>query len=192
MRRKLTGVVLCSAAIVAAALYYTGRAGATPANSGFTTSFVVRGATFNAFQVFNQSPKDSLPTGNDDAVWLSLQKTMGKSDLYVLNNTWKPVNWDGTNRIASTGWHSHPGYTLITVTAGTLTEYDAGCTPHVHTAGDPASDTFVDPGRDHPHIIRNEGLVEASTTAVQLVPYDPNKANRRIDAPAPENCQSIN
>jgi hypothetical protein len=189
MRRKIRGIVLCSAAIVAAALYYAGRAGATPSNSGFTTSFVVRGATFNAFEVFNQFPKDSLPAGNDDDLWLSLQKTMGRSDLYVLNNTWKRVNWDGTNRIASTGWHSHPGYTLITVTAGTLTEYDADCTPHVHTAGD----TFVDPGRGHPHIIRNEDLnVDASTTAVQLVPYDPNKANRRIDAPAPENCQSIN
>jgi hypothetical protein len=192
MRRNLTVVVLCGAVIVAAALYCADRAGATPSNSGFTTSYLVRGATFNAFEVFNQYPKDSLPAGNDDHVWLSLQKTIGRSDLYVVNNTWKPVNWDGTNKIASTGWHTHPGYTLIIVTAGTLTEYDADCTPHVHTAGDAASDTFVDPGRGHAHIIRNEGLVQASTTAVQLVPYDPAKANRRIDAPAPENCQSIN
>jgi hypothetical protein len=56
--------------------------------------------------------------------------------------------------------------------------------------GQPAP-TLVDPGRDHEHIIRNEGSVAASTIAVQLVPYDPNKANRRIDAPAPANCSNI-
>jgi len=41
------------------------------------------------------------------------------------------------------------------------------------------------------HIIRNEGSVPASTIAVQLVPHDPTKANRRIDAPAPETCSNI-
>jgi mannose-6-phosphate isomerase-like protein (cupin superfamily) len=49
----------------------------------------------------------------------------------------------------------------------------------------------VDPGSGHLHIIRNEGSVPASTIAVQLVPYDPAKANRRIDAPAPETCSNI-
>jgi hypothetical protein len=43
--------------------------------------------------------------------------------------------------------------------------------------GQPAP-TLVDPGHDHVHIIRNEGSVPASTIAVQLVPYDPAKANR--------------
>ena len=56
--------------------------------------------------------------------------------------------------------------------------------------GQPAP-TLVDPGHDHVHIIRNEGSVPASTIAVQLVPYDPAKANRRIDAPAPESCPNI-
>jgi hypothetical protein len=38
------------------------------------------------------------------------------------------------------------------------------------------------------HLIRNEGTAVASTTAVQLVPFDPNKSNRRIDVPAPPEC----
>jgi hypothetical protein len=49
----------------------------------------------------------------------------------------------------------------------------------------------MDPGHGHVHIIRNEGAIAASTIAVQLVPFDPAKANRRIDARAPETCSNI-
>jgi len=42
-----------------------------------------KGATFTEIDVFNESTKDSLPTGFDGNVWLSLQKTKGKSDLYA-------------------------------------------------------------------------------------------------------------
>lgn len=94
----------------------------------------------------------------------------------------------------SSGRHTHPGHSLIIVTCGTLTEYEADCTPHVYTfiAGQPAP-TLVDPGRGHMHIIRNEGTVPASSIAVQLVPYDPLKQNRRIDVfPAAETCSNIN
>jgi hypothetical protein len=78
------------------------------------------------------------------------------------------------------------------VTSGSITEYEEDCTPHVFTfvPGQPAP-TLVDPGRDHVHIIRNEGSVQATSIAVQLVPFDPAKANRRIDAPAPVNCANI-
>jgi hypothetical protein len=104
--------------------------------------------------------------------------------VYVPSNVWPPVN-PMTGAVASTGWHTHPGYSLIIVTSGTITEHEADCTPHVYAfvPGQPAP-TLVDPGRDHEHIIRNEGSVAASTIAVQFVPYDPNRANRRIDAPA--------
>jgi hypothetical protein len=44
---------------------------------------------------------------------------------------------------------------------------------------------FVDRGGDHAHVLRNEGTVEARTTAVQLVAPD---AVRRIDVPSPGNC----
>jgi hypothetical protein len=57
----------------------------------------------------------------------------------VQNNVWQP---GGT-----TGWHTHPGHSLIIVTAGTVTAYegnDPDCTPHVYTQGM----GFVDPGGD--------------------------------------------
>ncbi len=161
---------------------------ATAANTGYTTVFIVKGATFSPFMVLNQASHEDLPAGFDGQHWLSLQKTEGPSDVYVVNNSWKPINFDGNNGIASTGWHTHPGHSLIVVTAGTLTEYEGDdCTRHTYMVGV----TFVDPGDGHVHIVRNEGNVTASTIAIQIVPSDPNKANRRIDAPAPVACTYI-
>lgn len=176
MKRTLRWLGLLSAAIVVTALYYAANVWATPA-SGFTAKTLALGR-FGEMDVFNQlvDPPDAQQPGNNGNVWLSLQKTKGLSDLYVLNNTWQP---GGT-----TGWHSHPGHSLITVTAGTVTVYegnDPACTPHVYTAGM----GFVDPGGGHVHIVRNEGSVVAQTVTVQLVPAD---SARRIDVPSPGNC----
>jgi hypothetical protein len=83
-----------------------------------------------------------------------------------------------------TGWHTHPGPSLITVKSGTITAYDGDdptCSPTVYSAGE----GFVDPGDGHVHILRNEAGVPAETVAVQLLPQG---SVRRIDVPAPENC----
>ena len=85
----------------------------------------------------------------------------------------------------TTGWHSHPGPSLIEVVAGTVTNYegdDPRCRPHVYTAGM----GFVDAGGKDVHMLVNEGSVPAETIAVQLLPQD---AVRRIDAPDPGNCR---
>lgn len=184
MQRKAIWLVLSCAAVAFAVLYPAETARATPATPGYAAMTVGKG-TFAEFQVFNHAPKDTLPAGNDDKVWLSLQKTEGRSDLYVQTNTWQPAVG---NAVASTGWHTHPGHSLIIVTAGTITEYEDDCTRHVYNKGD----TFVDPGDGHAHILRNEDNVAAATLAVQLVPFDPKGANRRLDASAPENCSNIN
>ena len=195
MRRKLTWLVVLSAAIVVAALYNSRNVLATSAN-GFKATTIATG-TFSGFEVFNHAVLPN-PAGDGDndrddkSVWLSIQKTKGLSDLYVQSNVWQPVSATGV--VSSTGWHTHPGHSLIIVTAGTITEYDSDCIPYAYTfvPGQPAP-TLVDPGHGHVHIVRNEGSVPASTIAVQLVPFDPNKANRRIDvSPAPETCSNIN
>ena len=189
MRRKLFWVVLFGAAVAVAAMFYVAKVSATAA-SGFKATPIAVG-TFGEIDVFNQFPKKDLPAENEADVWLSMQKTKGASDLYVQSNVWPAVN-TFTGAIASTGWHTHPGHSLIIVTSGSITDYMADCVPHVYTfvPGQP-SPTLVDPGSGHVHIIRNEGSVPASTITVQLVPYDPAKANRRIDAPAPETCSNI-
>ncbi len=112
--------------------------------------------------------------------WNFKLKAKGDSDLYVTQHTF-PVG-------AHTGWHTHPGPSLITVTAGTITAYDASnttCTPKIYTAGQ----SFTDIGCGDVHLVRNEGSVIAQDVAVQIVPKG---APRRIDVPAaPSNCPLI-
>jgi quercetin dioxygenase-like cupin family protein len=172
MRRKLTWVLLFTAVIVVTALYHARKARATP-SQGFVSTTLALGR-FAEIDVLNSFvPPNFSRTGK---IWLSLQKTKGLSDVYVQNNVWQPGG--------STGWHSHPGHSMIIVTAGTVTDYeghDPNCKPHVYTQGM----GFVDPGGTHVHIIRNEGAVEASTIAIQIIPAD---QPRRIDAADPGNC----
>jgi len=66
----------------------------------------------------------------------------------------------------------------------TVTTYegdDPTCTPHTYSVGQ----GFVDEGGDHVHIIRNEGLVEARTVAVQVLPAG---AARRTDKAGSPDC----
>ena len=167
MQRKLIWMFAVSAVVTGA--MFAGRASATP-SSGFVGSTIAKGR-FGDIDVMNES----FPAGFTRP-WISIQKTKALSDLYVQNNVWAV---GGT-----TGWHTHPGHSLIIVTAGAVTAYegdDPACTPHVYTTGM----GFVDSGGDHVHLLRNEGSVEARTVAVQIIPAD---AVRRIDAAAPGSC----
>src|SRR5438270_1029047 len=81
------------------------------------------------------------------------------------------------------GWHSHPGPSLITVTVGTIKAYEStahACGATTYHAGE----GFVDYG-DHAHLLRNESGAAAETVAVQFLPTG---ATRRIDEPKPTNC----
>ena len=111
--------------------------------------------------------------------WLLNTRIRGDSDVYVVQNTFPPG--------AHSGWHTHPGPSLITVTSGAVTVYEASdptCTPIVYTAGE----SFTDIGCGDVHLIRNEGGVNAVTVVVQIVPAG---EPRRIDADAPGNCPLI-
>jgi quercetin dioxygenase-like cupin family protein len=115
----------------------------------------------------------------DLPLWDLKIKVKGDSDVYIVQSTFPP----GTH----TGWHTHPGPSLITVVSGELTVYEAAdptCTAHVYTAGE----SFTDIGCGAVHLVRNEGSVDAVDFAVQIVPAG---ADRRIDADQPANCTVI-
>jgi uncharacterized cupin superfamily protein len=174
MQRKLMWMMLLGVAIMVA-VSDRRPVLATPA-SGFAASTLAFGR-FGEISVFNRLiPPDFWRSRHESDVWLSWQKTKGSSDVYVQSNVFAPGG--------SSGWHTHPGHSLIIVTAGTVTAYegdDRSCTPHLYTVGM----GLVDEGGDHVHNIRNEGTVEARTIAVQLIPAE---ATRRIDAADPRNC----
>lgn len=111
--------------------------------------------------------------------WNLKTKIKGDSDVYVTGHTFEP----GTH----TGWHTHPGPSLITVVAGELTVYEAdspNCTPIVYHTGE----SFTDIGCGDVHLVRNEGNVQARDVAVQIVPAG---APRRIEADQPATCPVI-
>jgi uncharacterized cupin superfamily protein len=165
--------VLFGAAIMVTAFYHPGSAVATTPK-GYKSTLLAMGR-FGEVDAFSSFPP-GFKTDRNEHLWRSLQETKGSSDVYVQSNVWAPGG--------STGWHSHPGDSLIIVTEGTVTDYDGhdpDCKPHVYTKGM----GFVDPGGEHMHILRNEGPVEAQTVAVQLIPAD---AARRIDVADPGNC----
>ncbi len=111
--------------------------------------------------------------------WNLKTKVKGDSDVYVTRHTFQPGQ--------HTGWHTHPGPSLITVVAGELTVYEAdspNCTPIVYHTGE----SFTDVGCGDVHLVRNEGNVTAQDVAVQIVPAG---AARRIDADQPAACPVI-
>jgi quercetin dioxygenase-like cupin family protein len=124
-------------------------------------------------------PSGLLDLACKELPWDLKTKVKGDSDVYVSQHTF-PLG-------AHTGWHTHPGPSLITVIAGELTVYEADdptCTPHVYQTGE----SFTDIGCGDVHLVRNEGSEIAMDVAVQIVPAG---ADRRIEADQPANCPVI-
>jgi predicted metal-dependent enzyme (double-stranded beta helix superfamily) len=164
MKSNRTWVIVLVALGAAA---YVGNVLATP-STGFTSTTLAKAQLGELNTKVHSVPAD----------WHAMIQTKGLSDLYVQSNAFTPGG--------SSGWHTHPGPSLITVTAGTVTVYDGDdstCTPHVYSAT--GTNGFVDVGGGDVHMIRNEGTEDARTVVVQLIPAG---AVRRIDTPAPGNC----
>lgn len=109
-------------------------------------------------------------------VWAARLMTRGQSDFYVVDNKFNPGD--------STGFHQHPGPSIIFVVNGTVTNYDSGdpgCAPHSYSKGA----AFVDSGGNDVHMLRNESGAPAETIAFQMLPSG---ATRSTPAPEPPNC----
>jgi quercetin dioxygenase-like cupin family protein len=98
--------------------------------------------------------------------WLLFTRVRGDSDLYITQNTIQPGG--------QSGWHTHPGPSLVTVTEGAVTVYEDDCTSATYSLGQ----TFTDLGCGDVHNVVNETAAEAKTIAVQIVPHG---APRRED-----------
>ena len=78
----------------------------------------------------------------------------------------------------SSGWHFHPGVTLVSVASGSVVRYDAHCMATVF----PAGSAFVESG-DHPLLVVNEGSTPAVNIVTFIVPAG--TPALRIDSPNP-------
>jgi quercetin dioxygenase-like cupin family protein len=162
------------AVLAAAVLVAVGNVAATPA-TGVTTTILAK-TTVSDLDLTGRTLVQMHDERDRVAPWIASVKTLGASDLYVVDNKIAPGG--------DTGWHSHPGPSIVFVVAGTVTNYssdDPACSPHVYGAGS----SFVDAGGSDVHLVRNEGTVEAETIAVQFLPAG---ATRRMDMPEPPNC----
>ena len=81
----------------------------------------------------------------------------------------------------SSGWHFHPGVTLVSVASGSVVRYDAHC-----MATDfPTGSAFVESG-NHPLLVRNESATTPAVNIVTfIVPAGTTNAGLRIDSPNP-------
>jgi quercetin dioxygenase-like cupin family protein len=98
------------------------------------------------------------------------------SDVYVVINTVAAGGYSG--------WHTHPGPSVVLVKSGTATVYDGDdptCTPVRY----PAGTGFIDAGGGHVHMVRNEGTDTLVAEAFQIIPTGD---ARRIDAASPGYC----
>ncbi|MGH2787851.1 MAG: cupin domain-containing protein [Actinomycetota bacterium] len=106
---------------------------------------------------------------NDGPVELKLK---APTDVLVQTATFQPGS--------TSGWHGHPGFVILAVKSGTLTRYDEHCRAQGFTAGQ----AFVEEGRDHAVLVRNEGLEAAVVYITYVVPQG-DLPIRRIDMPNP-------
>lgn len=152
-----------TAATLAASALIAMPAQATP-SSGFSAEQLAKGV-YEPMQL----------TADKEGKWDLSLRTKDSSDVYVVRNTIAPGGYSG--------WHTHPGPSLITVTAGQITIYESDglCQPRVYGVGDGA----IDLGSGHLHNIKNEGASNAVTVVVQIIAEG---AARRVDAPQPNNC----
>jgi hypothetical protein len=124
-RRIIPLVTLAAVAVLVALAAFVSITRAEPP-SGVTPMILARG-TYDSFNV-RSDPRGTIADFRAHST--------APIDLIVRQHDYAPHS--------TTGWHTHPGPVLITVTKGELTFYelDDPCTPHVVTAGH----GFVDSG----------------------------------------------
>src|SRR5437773_10644776 len=138
MKRKLTWFL---GTVIVGVATYAGTLLATP-GSGFTGT-TLAAARFDEIDLHAHTVPD---------FWQSKLQTKGLSDLYVQSNVWAP---GGT-----TGWHTHPGPSLIIVTAGAVPGHQGGDgtrPPPGYSKGV----GFIGVGNGHIPVVRKDSSIEA-------------------------------
>jgi quercetin dioxygenase-like cupin family protein len=106
---------------------------------------------------------------------ITVESGPGSADVVTVKVVIKPGG--------STGWHHHPGVTLVSVASGTATQYREDCHKTVLKAGD----GFFE-GTSESHVVRNEGNVDAVLYPTFVIPTETSPEKLTIPDPQPKNC----
>lgn len=178
-RAWFTAGGLIAVSALTAILSWPGGALATPAQ-GFT----VVALTKSFFEEIRLASDEIDGTDSDGPEIKIISKE--PSDVYALTTNLAVAT--ATTPPGSTGWHWHPGPSVVLVKSGTASVYqghDPTCTPVRYSIGS----GFTEPaGRAHVHMVRNEGAEPLVLQVFQIVPAG---ALRRIDAPANPACPNL-
>ena len=155
MRRT---ILLVAVGVTVLALV-VGAALATPPKDA-TTTLITR-ATLGKFEAHNDG--------------IQVESERHSADLAIAKVVIEPGG--------STGWHHHPGVTLVSIASGTVTGYDHKCEKTVYKAGE----GFVE-SHDAVHVVRNNGNANAVLYATLIVPSNTADEGLRMDEPKPRNC----
>ncbi|MFL6726651.1 MAG: hypothetical protein ACJ8FS_09080 [Sphingomicrobium sp.] len=139
---------------------------ATPGTGGFSPSAISLGV-FDALDV----------KAEKSGKWDVTIRGKGQTDVRVTRVSF-PAH-------SSSGWHSHPGPNLLTVTVGEVVEYESSnpaCAPTTYHTGD----TFGDSGGSSIHLVRNESGAAAVVIAVAFYPHGVTPITE--SQPKPTNC----
>ena len=100
--------------------------------------------------------------------WEAELHAHGSTDFYIQHLVLAPGGYSG--------WHTHPGILIGTVTAGSIDFYDASCQKHTVAAGE----VYFENGNVHG--IVNTGSVDADLSIAYLIKHN---LPRRLEADAP-------
>jgi quercetin dioxygenase-like cupin family protein len=106
---------------------------------------------------------------------ITVESGPGSADVVTVKVVIKPGG--------STGWHHHPGVTLVSVASGTATQYHEDCHKTVLKAGD---GFFESAGE--PHVVRNEANADAVLYPTFVIPTETASEKLTIPDAQPKNC----
>ena len=130
-------------------------AGATAPNAGWHADSPPAKGYFENVRVYSK-----VADGDNDAFVAILSNE--PSDIYVNHVVVDPLG--------NSGWHTHPGPSVVVVKRGTATVYEVdgmNCVQHTY----PAGTGFVDAGGTHVHLVSNASTTDTlEVYAFQVIP----------------------
>jgi hypothetical protein len=160
MKRKHGRLLSAAIGVAVAGTFVAAALGS--AGSGLVSTFLVAKADNN-----------EIVHLNSDGIKF---QTKGRTDVRIRTITFDPGG--------HSGWHHDPGFALVTVASGEVTEFDSKCNSTTYGPNSPNGAVFVEYG-DEPGDVRNMGTAPATIYSTVVAPSADPPVFRIEDDPPP-------